>query len=259
MKRKSSGPGQAVAACIGLVCMGLGAAAWAAPNGFKFQGRLTDPAGVNRDGVFAIRFSIHDQAAGGDLLWAKTLSAVAVRNGEFQVVLADPPDSASQPGLAAVFTGNPRFLQIRVLSGPGISAPEAPIVARRQLASTPFAPKAAAAAPPIPAGAILMFLSACPPGFAEVAALRNRVPIGADTASVDPDVPDVPDAAGGAKTHSHGIASHAPVARPRPVGYGYPYGIQYPPADAAQRPGPDITDPTTTLPPFLTVIFCQKQ
>ncbi len=116
----------------------LATCAAAVPPGFNVQGRLTDSSGVNRDGVFSIRFDIYDQLTGGSPLWTKTLSGINVRNGNFQVIIADPPDAAGQAGLAAVFAGDARFLQMQVVSGPSITTPEVPLVPRQQLVSVPY-------------------------------------------------------------------------------------------------------------------------
>ena len=78
-------------------------AALAAPPGFNVQGRLTDAGGVNRDGPVSITFRIFEAANGGLSRWSRTFDLVPVRNGNFQVLLEDPPPwwVAPPPGTPA--------------------------------------------------------------------------------------------------------------------------------------------------------------
>lgn len=116
------------------------APAGAVPPGFNIQGRLTDANGVNREGNYSIKFTLYDSPTGGATLWTRTYTALTVRNGNFQTVLGD---TAGQPMLSDVFaTGDTRHLEIQVLSGPGVSSPEQPLVPRQQLVSVPYALRA---------------------------------------------------------------------------------------------------------------------
>ena len=144
--------------------------ALAVPPGFNIQGRLTDANGVNREGNYSIKFTLYDATAGGGALWTRTYPALTVRNGNFQTVLGDV---AGQPMLGDVFAaGDTRHLEIQVLSGPGVSSPEQPLVPRQQLVSVPYALKAAVAdsvlTPGVPTGTVFPFASDAPPaGFVE--------------------------------------------------------------------------------------------
>lgn len=122
-----------------LLARGIG---WAVPPGFNAQFRLTDAQGLNRDGTgFSIKFTIFDAATGGAALWTKTFSNLTVRNGNFQVIVGDPSDTPGQT-LPAAFSGESRFLEIQVLSGPGVPSQEAPMSPRQQLVSVPYAMRA---------------------------------------------------------------------------------------------------------------------
>lgn len=115
--------------------------ALAVPPGFNIQGRLTDSNGVNREGNYSMKFTLYDAATGGSSLWTRTYPALTVRNGNFQTVIGDV---AGQPAMADVFAaGDSRHLEIQVLSGPGVSSPELPLVPRQQLVSVPYALRAA--------------------------------------------------------------------------------------------------------------------
>ncbi|MBI2787815.1 MAG: tail fiber protein [Elusimicrobia bacterium] len=146
------------------------APAGAVPPGFNIQGRLTDANGVNREGNYSIKFTLYDAPTGGTAIWTRTYTALTVRNGNFQTVLGD---TAGQPMLTDVFaTGDTRHLEIQVLSGPGVSSPEQPLVPRQQLVSVPYAMKAAVAdsvlTPGVPTGTVFPFASNTPPsGFVE--------------------------------------------------------------------------------------------
>lgn len=159
------------------------APAGAVPPGFNIQGRLTDANGVNREGNYSIKFTLYDAPTGGGALWTRTYTALTVRNGNFQTVIGD---TAGQPMLSDVFaTGDSRHLEIQVLSGPGVSSPEQPLVPRQQLVSVPFALKAAVAdrvlTPAVPVGTVLTHASdTSPAGFLEcngAAVSRTAFPV----------------------------------------------------------------------------------
>lgn len=125
-----------------LAVVALFATGWVAavPPGFNVQGRLTDAAGVNRNGSHSLKFTIFDASSGGVPLWTNTLPSVSIRNGQFQVVVGDV---GGQRPMSDVFGGgDSRFLEIQVLSGPGITVAEPPMVPRQQLVSVPFALRA---------------------------------------------------------------------------------------------------------------------
>lgn len=114
--------------------------ATAAAGGFTVQGRLTDVNGVNRDGAFQIKFSIYPGADGTEpALWEKTVQTVSVRNGNFQVILADPATGGQNPALSDALAGDSRYLEFQVLGGNGLPLPEFPLAPRMKLISVPFA------------------------------------------------------------------------------------------------------------------------
>ncbi|MFA6093808.1 MAG: hypothetical protein WCU88_09625 [Elusimicrobiota bacterium] len=126
---------------VGLLCL-IATVSSAVPPGFNIQGRLTDSSGVNRNGSHSLKFTLFDASTGGTALWTKTFETVSVRNGNFQVVLGDVQ---GQTPLSEVFSADSRFLEIQVLSGPGIAAPETPLVPRQQLVSVPYSLRAGTA------------------------------------------------------------------------------------------------------------------
>jgi hypothetical protein len=80
----------------------------------------------------------------------------------------------------------------------------------------------------VPRGAILIMTGACPAGYTEYAALKNRFPIGADTpepsqtAGVDPDIPDTEGNVLGTKYPSH---RHAHSGNTDSVSLPHTHGI----------------------------------
>ena len=57
------------------------------PHLIGYQGRLTDTAGIPREGSYSITFRIYDAEAGGTLLWNETHSNVTITNGIFDILL----------------------------------------------------------------------------------------------------------------------------------------------------------------------------
>lgn len=114
----------------------LARGAGAVPAAVTVQGRLTDSNGLGRHGSFAVKFTVYDAETGGAALWTKTVSSLPVRGGTFQLLLAETP---GQPRLADVFSGGTPFLELQVLSGPGVVSPEEPMTPRQPLVSVPFA------------------------------------------------------------------------------------------------------------------------
>jgi hypothetical protein len=138
----------------------------------------------------------------------------------------------------------------------------------------------------VPQGGILMFLDACPAGYSEVTALRNRFPIGADIGRTNSLVPDSPNATLGSLGHQHTIAhSHTTgtqggftgsqdirtagawvsFSTPKLVS-GYDAagsgdnigmrGVDH--THSTGQPSIASSGSTDTLPPGLTVLFCKK-
>ncbi|MBI4064574.1 MAG: hypothetical protein HY401_09795 [Elusimicrobia bacterium] len=113
----------------------------AVPPLIQLQGRLTDANGINRTGNYALEASIFDAPAGGGLLWKKTFNnpPVSVRNGNFRLELeSDDSSLAIQNALSS----DQAYMELRVLSGPGITGPESPMVPRQRLTSNAFVFKA---------------------------------------------------------------------------------------------------------------------
>lgn len=113
----------------------LSRSAGAVPAAVTVQGRLTDSEGLGRNGSFSVKFTVYNAETGGTVLWTKTVSSLPVRGGTFQTLLAE---TAGQPKLSDVFSGGTPWLELKVLSGPGIPVPEEPMAPRQPLVSVPF-------------------------------------------------------------------------------------------------------------------------
>lgn len=166
---------------------------YAVPPGFNIQGRLTDENGVNRNGLYTIKFTIYGSTTGA--YWSRIIPDIPVRNGNFQLILHDP----DSPGalLGAMNIANPT-LGIQVMSGEGIPGEGEPeLVPRQSLVSVPFALKAQTVEEGvIPRGIIAMWsgsIDTIPPGWAlcdgtkNTPDLRERFIVGAG--GNNPDVP----------------------------------------------------------------------
>lgn len=118
--------------CLAVMLLTLAAGPLLAiPAGFNVQGRLTDANGVNKDGTFSIKFSIYSGPnTGADLKWYRTIPSVAVKNGNFQVVLSGLGENSIQLE-TAVKDLSDAYVEIQVGSDP-------PLSPRQQLLRSPF-------------------------------------------------------------------------------------------------------------------------
>ncbi|MEX2205209.1 MAG: hypothetical protein WEF50_03170 [Myxococcota bacterium] len=164
----------------------------------SYQGVLTNADGsVVDDGLYTIRFSVHDAPQGGTQTFFQELQ-VSLRDGLYSVILSDH-DAES---LAAAFSAFPRYMEVAIVAPPSAALVFQP---RQQIVSVPFALTAGTAqsltappaASPIPAGAIILWdqSNTCPTGFAEALEFRKVTIRGADTAPTPASVA-IPDSAG---------------------------------------------------------------
>jgi hypothetical protein len=101
------------------------------PNTMNFSGTLLTPEGQPRDGTFTIFFRVFDDPGTGNRLHEQRIDNVAVRAGEFSVVLGPFGDAAFRQG----DTAN-RWLEVQVNG-------ETPILPRQHLVSVPYAQRTA--------------------------------------------------------------------------------------------------------------------
>jgi hypothetical protein len=103
----------------------------AIPNKISYQGMLTTSAGVPlSDGSFDLKFELFNALSGGSSLWNETQTGVSVQRGTFNVLLG------SVNALAGIFN-QPVWLEVTVVSGPGISSPLV-LSPRNEFASAPY-------------------------------------------------------------------------------------------------------------------------
>ena len=117
--------------------------AYAVPPAFNVQGKVADLNGAGYSaGDLEIKFSLFDSAAGGELLWTRTIGQIQARAGNFQVTLEDQGSGGKYQYLKDVFRNDTVYLEFQVLSGAGITTEEPPIVPRQRLVPVPAAMKA---------------------------------------------------------------------------------------------------------------------
>jgi len=77
----------------------------------NYQGRLADPAGNPKDGVFGMTFALWDAATGGSLVWGpESHAAVPVSDGLFSVGLG----SQTSGGIPTTTWNGDRYLEVTV-------------------------------------------------------------------------------------------------------------------------------------------------
>lgn len=159
----------------------------AVPERLRFQGTLTDLVAFPvEDGTYEFTVRIFDGPdPGANLQYQRTLD-VDVSAGAYSFTLA--PEN---PGdLQNAFASWPRFIEIEIKTGAQGQPINETLSPRQEVASVPFAFQG----PALPIGAIILWMDSaeCPPGFAEVTALRGKTIRGADRSATIDDVPEDP-------------------------------------------------------------------
>lgn len=112
----------------------------APPEYFNYQGLLKDINGnPMANGAYTMEFNIYDSSMDGTLIWGPYIfdngetaghsKIVQISEGQFNVILG-PTDTSSR-GLAAVFSGDSAYVEIRVNGGD-------PILPRQRILSSPY-------------------------------------------------------------------------------------------------------------------------
>ncbi len=122
------------AICVALLMMGITAFA-AIPPMISYQGKLTKADGtLLPDGTYSMRFAIYTVPTAGDMIWSETNPAVQVKKGLFSVLLGSV---VNLPG--NIFDSTDRYFGVKV-------GDDTEMTPRQQIASVPFAFRAASAA-----------------------------------------------------------------------------------------------------------------
>jgi len=105
----------------------------------------------------------------------------------------------------------------------------------------------------VPQRAIMMFDTSCPTGWSRFANMDNTFPMGGSTYG----------ATGGAANHSHTLIEGTPegAGGANTVGVGNPGGSMGSFSGGSSSivyPTKDTTTSASNLPPYLTIVFCQK-
>ena len=213
------------------------------PQLLNYQGFLADSQGKALSGTYQVTFTLYDHPtdpAAGHIKWSETRS-VTVQGGQFAILLGQV-----QPIPSALFQNNVNlYLSVRV----GNNAEMAP---RYQIASVGFAHQAqhseVATTFSEPKGIIAMFKSSCPTGWKRVSELDGMFIRGGTQYQV----------VGGSTTHSHNvdITSGIDINWHSPS----PGKLSYNTDDwQHQHRVQGSTASSNWLPPYATIIFCEKQ
>ncbi len=220
---------------------------WAIPTSITYQGALKDK-GVPANGPRQMQFRITNPA-GTQVYWSSSELPVKVSNGHFAVQLN--PTGIDWESIAP-------FIEVTI-EGQQL-APREPITA------TVYATLAAsvvdeAISPSkvlsgfglVPAGMIAMFAASCPDGWTHFSALDGYFPVGGAAYGTT----------GGSSTHSHTLLTAGTVGAGGGNTIGVVHGTNTLGAwSAGSSFSVEVKDQRTDsqphLPPYRTVVFCQK-
>jgi hypothetical protein len=252
-----------IANSVMLVRQNAGAARLAAlsiPQLINYQGRLTDAAGNPLTGSYNMTFCLYEAATGGTSPWCEN-QVVTVTYGVFNALLG-----SVTPIPATAFGSTNLYLGVRVGS-------DSEMTPRRRVVSAGYAYRAEDAAQAvhatyadqatnadtldslhasdfvrpgqaIPSGAIILWDGAsCPEGWTPVEALVDKFPMGGTTYGTT----------GGSTTHSHSGTTGGMVG-----GSSIWFGGHDDLAQVNSHVHDFATAPASSLPPYITVVFCRK-
>ena len=261
---------------------------WAIPSTINYQGTLKEK-GLPATGTKQMLFRITSQD-GSTVYWSGTQVPVPVANGLFSAQLT--------PVLQSGYTWDAITPYMEVSVEGQLLLPREPInatvyatisgsvvdgavttnkiadgnVTRAKIDPVSFQ---SAGVGLVPVGAIMMFDTACPPGWTVYSALQGKFPVGADTTNFQLGT------SGGSLTHSHTISTDGAHTHTTPqtcndekcsVGLGS-NNAEYNPTSSGWVPQTPamttstagnhnhggLTGPASSLPPYLPVLYCQKQ
>lgn len=241
------------------------------PQLINYQGYVTDSDGNPLEGVYNVKFSIYNVEEGGASLWTETQD-IDINKGVFNVLLGSLvsfPDD--------LFASKTRYLGIKVGSDPEMYP-------RQRIASAPYSMNSdrlggQTLEAVIPSGIIAIFTSSCPEGWSRFSAFDNRFLRGAVSFGGE----------GGTVIHSHTVSHSHTISSHNHQVYSHTHELngdydctggdswctdkwyvkQTPsgPTTSTTYTTPNSgtissSNPTTSnaqnLPPYIDVIFCQK-
>lgn len=114
---------------LGIIVLSPPSFAITIPQSMNYQGRLTNTGGAPLSGSYSLTFTVYDDSTStnpGNIKWQEVHPSVTVTNGLFNVLLG--VGNPKVPLTAAVFAGEPRFLDIRIGGSPTSGQPRIRIV-----------------------------------------------------------------------------------------------------------------------------------
>jgi hypothetical protein len=235
-----------------------GSAGWAIPNVITYQGTLKDkglPAN-NPPNDYTMTFTLTDSSGTTPYSSGINITHVPVSNGLFSVTLNFQLLSPN------TWESISPYLKVNV-NGQDLGKPEPvnatayAIVSNTVVDGAITQTKLAApvAGSLIPSGMIAMFHTNCPSGWTRFSALDNNFPMGSSAYGTT----------GGSSTHSHSLTITSTVGGGGSAEIGTTRGATNNGLSAFGASGANTvdlrsadTDARSNLPPYLTMIFCEK-
>lgn len=232
---------------LGLAVFGFGPV-WAIPSAITYQGALKDK-GAPATGSRQMSFRLTNQA-GTQVYWSSGNMAVPVNNGLFSAQLnpAGVNWEAVMPYLEVSVEGQ------QLLPREAVNASVYAMVSNSVVDGAISPAKVVAGYGLVPSGMIGMFASACPNGWQSFTAMDGVFARGGTSYG----------ATGGSATHTHSLTVTRTIDGGGPGVVGSSQSgdgslLSYP-VSGTDRVDVRSADTTTqpNLPPYLTVVYCQK-
>lgn len=258
---------------LAFLTLGNGPAEAKIPHLIRYQGTVTDSAGVPLEGPYNLTFRIYDAETEGTRIWEEVQADVPIAKGIFSVFLG------SVTSLNLVFDKDV-WLSIQVSNDPEM-APRIRLTSVPTAYRAETAERAEALVNPIttstitddanrlvPSGAIILWTGdSCPAGYTRVSAMDGKFLVSGSTYNPT---------AGGSNTHSHltpdhthSISATTSSASGPSHGWNASKGTGTNPTDAAELQhthsfsssasgGGGTTGSADSRPEFATVLLCRK-
>ena len=213
-------------AVLTVLWMSLAVSAGTIPSSITYQGSLKQQ-GLPATGTKNMLFRITN-VDGTQVYWSSTSTPVTVNNGLF---------SAHVSPIGVDWENVTPYIEVSVEGQL--------LLPREPVSSAPYALMCGSVTNE--KGMIVMFAGSCPAGWARFAALDNAFPMGGSSYG----------ATGGSTTHSHSVGSPSHTDAGFVFSTGQGSGSFF--SDWGRADHVHTVSNASNLPPYITMVFCQKQ